>query len=127
VPRATPSERETDILKVLWELGESRVREIHEALSAQRACAFTTVQTLLRIMADKGLVKQRQVGRTLYYSAKYSRDQASSRFLHKVFDGALDQLVLSMLAAEDVSPEEMKAIEQMISRARKEKSDSGGK
>jgi hypothetical protein len=44
-----------------------------------------------------------------------------------VFDGALDELVLSMLAAEDVSPEEMKAIEQMISRARKEKSDSGGK
>ncbi len=127
MPRATPSERETDVLKVLWELGESRVRDIHEALNAKRACAFTTVQTLLRIMADKGLVKQRQVGRTLYYSPKYSREQASSRFLHKVFDGALDELVLSMLAAEDVSPEEMKAIEQMISRARKEKSDSGGK
>jgi predicted transcriptional regulator len=122
-----PSERELDVLKVLWELGESRVRDIHQALNAGRPCAFTTVQTLLRIMADKGLVKQRQAERTLYYSAKYSREQASSRFLHKVFDGALDELVLSMLQAENVSAEDMKSIEQLISRARKRRSDAGGK
>jgi predicted transcriptional regulator len=126
-PRATPSERELDLLKILWELGEARVRDVHEALNAASPCAFTTVQTLLRIMADKGLVAQRQQGRTLYYKSKYSREHAASRFLAKVFDGALDQAVLSMLQAENVSANEMKTIEHLISRARKRKADSGGK
>ena len=49
-----PSQRELDVLKVLWELGEAKVRDVHEAMCQDEKCAFTTVQTLLRIMADKG-------------------------------------------------------------------------
>ena len=119
-----PSEREMDILKVLWDVGESRVRDVHLAMCPNSECAFTTIQTLLRIMADKGLVKQRKEARTLYYSANYSPERASSRFLHKVFDGALDKLVLSMLQAEDVSTDERRELEKMIGRARIRKQDS---
>ncbi len=61
-----PSERELDVLKILWRLGESRVRDVHAAMCAESECAFTTVQTLLRIMADKGLAKQRMESRNLY-------------------------------------------------------------
>jgi predicted transcriptional regulator len=117
----TPSEREIDILKILWERGEASVREVHEAMNAQRECAFTTVQTLLRIMAEKGLVTQRNEGRRLFFKAKYTRQKASARFLKKVFDGALDELVLSMLEAEKASAADMKAIEDAISRARQAK------
>ena len=62
--------------------------------------AFNTVQTLLRIMEDKGLVRHRAEGRTFIYEPKYSRDRVTSRLLHRVFDGALDQVVLSLLAGE---------------------------
>ncbi|MCB9949800.1 MAG: BlaI/MecI/CopY family transcriptional regulator [Planctomycetaceae bacterium] len=124
----SPSERELDILKVLWELGESRVRDVHEAMCPNGECAFTTVQTLLRIMAEKGLVSQRIEARTSYYAANYSPEDASSRFLHKVFDGAMDKLVLSMLSAEDLSAQELRDLEQMIVQARKAKQKkSGGK
>jgi BlaI family transcriptional regulator, penicillinase repressor len=123
----SPSEREIDILKILWEKGEASVRDVHAAMSADRECAFTTVQTLLRIMADKGLVSQRSEGRRLFFKAKYSRQRASARFLRKVFDGALDELVLSMLEAERTSPAEMKAIEELISRARQAKKKPGNK
>ena len=123
----TPSEREMDVLKVLWELGEARVRDVHRAMCPNAECAFTTIQTLLRIMADKGLVNQRKEARTLFYAAKYSPERASSRFLHKVFDGALDKLVLSMLQAEDVSTDEMRELERMIGRARKRKQNSEDK
>src|SRR5687768_16556044 len=98
---AAPTERELDVLKVLWDLGECKVRDVHGALSAQAECAFTTVQTLLRIMADKGLVRCRTEGRTLFYAPVYTREQVSSRFLRRVFDGALDKLVLNLLEAED--------------------------
>ena len=117
----SPSQRELDVLKVLWELGEAKVRAVHEVMCKEEACAFTTVQTLLRIMADKGLVKPRSEGRTLFYSPVYTREQLSSHFLHRVFDGALDKLVLNMLAAEEVSSEEMRALEKLIAKARREK------
>ncbi len=120
-----PSERELDILKVLWELGESKVRDVHEALCRENECAFTTVQTLLRIMADKRLVKQRVKGRALLYSPVHTREQVSSRFLRRVFDGALDRLVLNMLTAEDVSVDEMRSLEQLIAKARRQKKTKG--
>ena len=116
-----PSQRELDVLKVLWELGEAKVRDVHEAMCREEKCAFTTVQTLLRIMADKGLVKPRTQGRTLFYSPLYTREQLSSHFLHRVFDGALDKLVLNMLAAEDLSSDEMRALEKLIAKARRGK------
>jgi len=122
---ASPSERELDVLKVLWDLGESKVRDVHEAMCAHQQTAFTTVQTLLRIMADKGLVKQRIEGRTLYYAPAHTREQVSSRFLSRVFDGALDKLVLNMLRAEDISPDEMRDLERLIAKARREKQKPG--
>ncbi|MFN0051104.1 MAG: BlaI/MecI/CopY family transcriptional regulator [Planctomycetales bacterium] len=121
MPDAAPTDRELDVLKVLWELGEAKVRDVHEAMCREQDCAFTTVQTLLRIMADKGLVKCRNVRRALLYSPVYTRQQVSSRFLTRVFDGALDKLVLNMLQAENVSPEEMRELERLIARARREK------
>jgi BlaI family penicillinase repressor len=114
-----PTDREMELLKVLWELGESSVRDVHERLHAQYGLHFNTIQTQLRIMDGKGLVSHRQVGRTFLYQATCTRDQVSSQFLHKVFDGALDQLVLSMLSAERVDIKELKELEQLIAESRK--------
>ena len=116
-----PSERELDVLKALWGLGEAKVRDVHEAMCRQSECAFTTVQTLLRIMADKGLVKFRSEGRTLWYSPICTLEQVSARFLRRAFDGALDKLVINMLSAEDPSPSEMRELELLIAKARREK------
>ena len=117
----SPSERELEILKALWELGSGSVREVHQHLCPNQELAFNTVQTTLRIMEDKGLVAHRSEGRTFIYAPRHSRDQVTARFLHRVFDGAVDQLVLSLLQAEDTSPDELKELERLIARARREK------
>lgn len=116
-----PTDRELEILKVLWEIGEGNVRAVHEQMAAAGDVHFNTVQTQLRIMDGKGLVIHRRAGRTLVYRPLYTREQASSRFLNQVFDGALDQLVLSMLAAERVKPETLAELEELIKDARKKK------
>ena len=116
-----PSDRELDILKVFWERGESTVREIHEQMSPHGEFALTTIQTLIRIMADKKLLSVRRENRTLYYAPCYTPEQASSRFLHKLFDGALDRLVLNMLKAENLSVEELKKLERLIAQSRQAK------
>ena len=116
-----PSERELDVLKALWELGEGSVRDVHGRMHPSAGLHFNTVQTLLRIMEDKGLVGHRAEGRTFVYSPKHSREKVTRRFLHKVFDGALDQLVLSVLRAGDASAAELKELERLIAKARREK------
>ena len=121
-----PSERELELLKALWELGEGSVRDVHERLHPNGEAHFNTVQTLLRIMEDKGLVGHRAEGRTFIYFPKHSREKVTRRFLHKVFDGALDQMVLSLLQAEDASAEELKDLERLIARARREKQSREG-
>ncbi len=116
-----PSERELEILKVLWELGPASVREVHQRMCPGGELHFNTVQTMLRIMEEKGLVEHRAEGRTFIYSPRRSRDQVTARFLAKVFDGAVDQLVLSLLEASGASAEELKVLEKMIARARRQK------
>lgn len=119
--KSVPSERELDLLKVMWRLGEAKVRDIHEAICPDGECAFTTVQTLVRIMLKKGLVKKRSEGRTDFYTPIYTLENATSRFVNKLFDGSVDKFVLSMLSNENVSADEMRDLEKMIAKARRAK------
>ena len=64
-------------------------------------------------MEEKGLVGHRADGRTFVYFPNRTREQVTARFLSKVFGGALDQFVLSMLQASDASPEELRELEKL--------------
>jgi len=116
-----PSPRELDVLKALWGLGSGSVREVHERMCPEGELAFNTVQTVLRIMEDKGLIRHRAEGRIFIYEPLYSRDRVTARLLHRVFDGALDQAVLSLLQATDATEDELRGLERMIALARKRK------
>jgi len=118
---STPTPRELDILKVLWELGPSTVRAVHEHSFKDRDIAFNTVQTMLRLMAgpDKRLVHAHLDGRTFVYTANFSRDQIAVRFLDNVFDGAAAEMVQSLFRSERVSDEELEQMQGMIDAARR--------
>ena len=115
----SPSNRELEILKVLWEVGPASVREVRERLCPQGELAFNTVQTLLRIMEDKGLVTHEARGRAFIYRPTYRREQAAARLLDRVFDGAMDQLVLSLLSARRPTAKELQDLERIIAEARR--------
>ncbi len=116
----SPTPRELEILKVLWELGPSTVRQVYEHRFHEKGIAQNTVQTLLRLMSDpeKGLVTFEQQGRTFVYSAAYSRDQSAAHFLDKVFDGAASEMVMSLLRSERITPAELEQMRTMIDAAR---------
>jgi predicted transcriptional regulator len=113
--------RELEILKVLWEHGPSSVRTVHRHLARgqDEDLAYNTVQTLLRIMEEKRLVDHQVEGRTFVYTPRFSRDESASRFLDRVFDGAADQLVLSLLRSERLSAAELDRMQAMIAEARR--------
>ncbi len=120
----TPTGRELEILKVLWEHGPSSVKAVHLRLD-EPDLAYNTVQTLLRIMETKQLVEHHAVGRTFVYTPRYSRDESASRFLDRVFDGAAAEMVLSLLRSERISDAELARMQAMIGEARRRKQAPG--
>ena len=122
----TPTPRELEILKVLWEQGPCSVRDVHrQLLASDPELAYNTVQTLLRIMEGKGLVRHEAEGRTFIYTARFTRDENTTRFLDRVFDGAASQLVSSLLRSERVSAEELERMQALIAEARRKKGRGG--
>jgi BlaI family transcriptional regulator, penicillinase repressor len=116
---AAPTPREMEILKVLWEHGPCSVRDVYRFMAVDEDLAYNTVQTMLRIMEDKGLVKHHLDGRAFVYKAVYTREASVRGFLDRVFDGAADELVLTLLRTERVSQEELDKLHSMIQEARK--------
>lgn len=117
----TPTTRELELLKVLWEHGPKSVADVHRLIRPADGSllAPNTVQTLLRIMEGKGLVSHTLAGRTFIYAARFSREESAARYLDRVFDGAASQLVLSLLRAEKIPPSELEEMRALILKARK--------
>src|SRR4051794_16946880 len=120
------TDRELEILKILWVRGRASVREVQEDLnkSAGPAVAYSTVQTLLNIMEEKkGLVRHVVEGRTFIYIPKKTPDRTirelTRRFVDRVFDGALDRVMVALLDSKAPSPEEFDRLRAMIDEAQR--------
>ena len=94
---SNPTERELEILKILWERGEASVRDVYEQMRETAPIVQNTVQAFLRTMEEKGLVRHRVDGRTFVYKPVAPREQTTrkltTQFVEHVFDGAIDQLI----------------------------------
>src|SRR5580698_7967880 len=78
VPR--PTDAELAILRVLWELGPSTVRQVYAVLSRDRSFAYTTTLKLLQIMTEKGLTTREAQGQHHVYRARHAeKDTATPR------------------------------------------------
>lgn len=120
------TDRELEILKILWERGKASVREVQEDLNkSTTAVAYSTVQTLLNIMEDKkGLVRHVVEGRTFIYIPKKSSDRTirelTKRFVDRVFDGALDRVMVALLDSKSPTPAEFDRLRAMIDEAERQ-------
>jgi BlaI family transcriptional regulator, penicillinase repressor len=117
----TPTPRELEILGILWNRGEATVREVADIMRADDDLAQNTVQTFLRVMEEKGLVEHTSRGRAFVYRPTYGRERSVRGFLDRVFGGAADQLVMSLLRAKKLSDQELDAIERLLREAKKRK------
>ncbi|QDV81993.1 BlaI/MecI/CopY family transcriptional regulator [Stieleria sp.] len=124
-----PTDRELQILGVLWARGECTVREVYEELRGQgEALAQNTVQAFLRLMTEKKLVTYRQQGRAFVYQAavaeKRTRGRLVSSLVQRAFDGAVDALVQSAFDAKPPSEAELQRLEELLKQHRAGKKKS---
>jgi predicted transcriptional regulator len=120
----TPSDRELEALKVLWDRGRATVRELCDAMEeAGDELAYTTVLSLLQVMEQKGLVDHEREGKAYVYIPKVQRADTyrhlAKNFLNKVFDGAVDEYLIHAIDARGMSHEEIDRLEKLISEAKK--------
>ena len=125
----TPTDRELEALKVLWDRGEVTVRDLADAMNAgadQRGdddLAYTTVLSLLQVMEQKGLVSHRRDGKAYVYLPLIERNstfrQIAGGFLERVFDGAVDEYLVHALESRPLDAKQLDELQAMIDAARK--------
>lgn len=116
------TEVEQRIMEVLWACGSGTVSEVVSRVKTSKAPAFNTIQTILRILEQKGYVRHAEEGRAFRYFALVDRAQASRKAVQSVvrrFFGSPGALALNLLQSEDVTDEELIRIRRLIADAEK--------
>lgn len=121
-----PTDAEIDILAVLWRLGPSTVREVHEALG--KDSGYTTTLKQMQLMTEKGLLIRSERFRSHVYESAVPKDQTQKQIaadlLKRAFDGSAASLVMGALSAQPASNEELADIRKMLENFAKEKGRS---
>lgn len=116
-----PTGAEMEILGLLWEHGPSTVREIHSASGSETG--YTSTLKILQNMADKGFVLRDESNRSHVYRARDEADDMQRSLvrdlLKKAFGGRPQKLVMHAISEENVSPEEIAEIRNLLNQMEK--------
>jgi predicted transcriptional regulator len=128
-PSETLTERESAIMDVLWVLGAATAEQVREGLRG--SSHDSTVRTLLRILEQKGYVEHEVRGKAFLYRAAVPRQKAQRRALRTIlarfFGGSAEDLVLSLIEDEWITPEQLDALRQASSRPKPEAGPNRGR
>ena len=110
------TDRELDVMAVLWQRGPSTVAEVREAL--EDALAYTTVLTVLRTLEDKGYVGHEEEGRAYRYFAAVEREAAGEsalrRVLGKLFAGSPELLLTQLVRERGLDPSALRRMRELL-------------
>ncbi len=113
-----PTDGELALLSVLWSLGPSTVRQVHEEMLRERDLGYTTVLKMLQVMTEKGLVVRDESERTHIYAPAQSQSQTQRTLvedlLGRAFNGSALKLVVQALSASKTGPEELAEIRKLL-------------
>jgi predicted transcriptional regulator len=114
----TLTDAEARIMRVLWELETATVADVVEGLRKKRPVTYSTAQTMLRILEEKGYVTHEKVARAFIYQPRVDERQARLRALRqlagRLFDGSPSLLVLNVLEDDTLDPAELKRMKKLI-------------
>jgi BlaI family transcriptional regulator, penicillinase repressor len=116
------TDSEQAIMEILWSKGEASVREIADELSLQKATAYTTVQTMCKIIAEKGYADFKKEGKAFIYrpaiSKKDARQTALSSLLNKFFGGSPEVLAQHLIQETDIELGDLEALQKQIDESK---------
>ena len=112
------TDRELDVMGVLWDLGSATVAEVRERLPDK--LAYTTVLTVLRTLKDKGHVRTEADGKAHRFVPLVNREAAGSsalrRLVSKVFQGSPELLVTQLVSDRRLTEEQLRRLRRLLDR-----------
>jgi predicted transcriptional regulator len=115
------TDREAQVMEVLWSRGPSTVSEVREHLSDE--LAYTTVLTILRTLEAKDYVDHDPEGKAHRYVPLVARENAQRSALRalveKLFEGSTEILLTHMVAEEHLSEAQVRRIQKLLEQRRK--------
>jgi BlaI family transcriptional regulator, penicillinase repressor len=115
------TDAEAPIMAVLWRRQSASVADVVDALAKKRVVSYSTVQTILRILEDKGYVAHAKVGRAFVYRPRVGERQAQRRALRhlmaRLFNGSPSLLVLNVLEDDWIDRDELARLKKLIEDA----------
>jgi BlaI family transcriptional regulator, penicillinase repressor len=116
------SRRERQIMDALYALDRATAAQIHEALAEPPS--YTAVRTLLTILEKKGHITHESDGVRYVYRPVAAREDAGRTALDTLkktfFDDSAERLVAALLTEEDIAPDELDRLAELIDKARRE-------
>ena len=110
------TERELDVMGVLWEMGGATVAQVRERL--QDELAYTTVLTVLRTLEEKGYVDHVEEGKAYRYHPLVQRQEAGSsvlrRMMRKLFKDSPELLLTHLVSDRGLSDAELRRMRQLL-------------
>jgi predicted transcriptional regulator len=110
------TDREADVMRVLWEHGPSVVNEVKDLLADD--LAYTTVLTILRTLEQKGYVKHEEEGRVHRYSAAVketaARKSALQHLTSKLFKGSAELLFTHLVSDQKLSKDQIERMRAVL-------------
>jgi len=110
------TDRELDVMSVLWDLDSATVAEVRERLTDN--LAYTTVLTVLRTLEQKSYVGHVGEGRAHRYRPLVKREAAGRsalrRLVDKVFDGSPELLLTQLVSDKNLSDEELRRLRRLL-------------
>jgi len=119
------TDREADVMQVLWEHGPCLVAEVREHL--QDDLAYTTVLTILRTLEAKGYVRHSEEGRGHRYAPKVQQQAARKSALRhltdKLFKGSAELLFTQLVADQKLTPEQIERMRELLAKKADDKGE----
>ena len=115
------TDAEARVMSVLWQRGTATVGDAVAALKKKRVVSYSTVQTILRILEQKGYVAHNKVARAFVYrpliDERQARRRALRHLLSRLFNGSPSLLVLNVLDDDEMDPAELKRVKKLVEDA----------
>ena len=125
------SKLELQIMDALWNRGASSVREIQEAFPDKGRPAYTTVQTMVYRLEEKGAIRRtKKIGNAHIFEAVISRSSAQRRLVDELlafFGGSSQPVVAHLIESGNLTLDDVKEAEQLLLKLKSGKSGRSGK
>lgn len=114
------TEVELEMMNIIWDRASCTIKDVHNALPAERALAYTSVATIVNILETKKFLKSKKGERANIYMPLVSREEYEKLSLNdlanKMFHGEPKNMVMRLLDASDMSTNELESIRQFIEK-----------